>query len=346
MLQMRGRVVIDEFQSRLLEGNLPRDPSRRRLPVYLPPSYDSAPERRYPAIYVLAGFSGAGMSYLNYQCWAPNLPERVDALITAGQMPEVIVVMPDAMTRFGGSQYVNSTATAPYQDYIADEVVSWVDATYRTLASPRSRAVVGKSSGGYGALVMGMQRADVFGAVGCHSGDMYFEYCYFPDIPKAVSAIGAHGALESWLDYFESIPRKRSQDFVAMNIVAMSAAYSPHPGRPLGFDLPFDPSTGRLREDVWERWLQHDPLRMLEHCAVSLRSLRAIFIDVGNKDEYFLNLGARLFHQALGEREIVHRYEEFSDGHRDTSYRYGVSLPYLVSALETSAPVDPGSGKA
>lgn len=343
MAGMQGRVVVEDIAGRCLEGNPLHDPPGRRTPVYLPPSYDTHPERRYPTVYCLAGFSGAGVSYLNYQCWSPTLPERVDALIVQGHLPEAIVVMPDAMTRFGGSQYVNSTATGAYQDYIADEVVAHVDARFRTLASPRSRAVVGKSSGGYGALVLGMQRSDVFGAVGCHSGDMYFEYAYLPDIPKAVAAIAPHGDLARWLVHFESVPRKQGGDFAAMNVVAMAAAYSPNPGaRPLGFDLPFDPATGRFREDVWERWLQRDPLRMLDHCEDALRGLRGLFIDVGSRDEYFLHLGARLFHQALDDLGIAHRYEEFPDGHRDTSYRYAVSLPYLVSCLER----DPAAGGA
>src|SRR5205807_6310336 len=126
------------------------------------------PARRYPVIFGLTGFTGRGPMLLNDQAWQPNLQERLDRLYAAG-MPPVILVLPDCFTRLGGSQYLNSTATGRYEDYVTAELVPYIDARYRTIAAPEGRAVFGKSSGGYGALIMGLRHADLFSALACHS---------------------------------------------------------------------------------------------------------------------------------------------------------------------------------
>lgn len=335
-----GRVVIETLESRLLIGNRPGDPTTRRIPVYLPPSYDASPSRRYPVIYLLAGYTGTGLSYLGYSCFSPTLPERIDAMIASGRMDETIVVMADAMTRYGGSQYLDSPATGPYQRFVAEETVAHVDMRFRTLPTREARAVAGKSSGGYGALRMALERGDVFSACACHSGDMYFEYAYLPDIPKAVNAFMPHGSLPAFMTHFEGQVKKRSADFALINMVAMAAAYSPaedgSEGDGLGLHLPFDPATGALREDIWARWLRHDPVRMVDPHANALRALSLLYIDVGSHDEYHLHLGARILRGRLEALDIAHRYDEFPDGHRDTSYRYEVSLPALRAVLADS----------
>lgn len=335
-----GRIVIEVIESRVLAFNRAGDPATRRVPVYLPPSYDASPDRRYPVIYVLAGYSGTGLSYLSYQCFAPNLPERLDGLMASGRMGDAIVVMADGMTRYGGSQYIDSTATGPYQRFVAEETVAHIDARYRTIPTREGRAVAGKSSGGYGALRLAMERGDVFSACACHAGDMYFEYAYLPDIPKAVNVIVPFGSLLSYMEHFERIPKKRGADFTAINMIGMAAAYSAADdggdGDGLGFWMPFDFETGALREHVWARWLTHDPIRLLDRHADALRALSLLYIDVGSQDEYNLQIGARIMRERLSARGIAHQYEEFTDGHRDTSYRYDVSLPTLRAVLADS----------
>src|SRR5215510_14494206 len=127
----RGRTVIEAFESRVLEGNAAGDPHVRRVPVYVPPSYDHAPDRRYPVVFVLTGFTGRGRMLLNDNPWSPALDDRMDALIAAGS-PEAILVMPDCFTRFGGSQYVDSAATGRYETHLVHELVPWVDERYRS----------------------------------------------------------------------------------------------------------------------------------------------------------------------------------------------------------------------
>src|SRR6185369_8195523 len=218
---------------------------------------------------------------LNDAPWSLALDDRMNALIDSGRCGEMILVMPDAFTRYGGSQYIDSSATGRYGEHVARELVAWVDARYRTRADRAHRGIAGKSSGGYGALVHGFLHPEIFGAVACHSGDMYFDYCYRADVPKFCSLVQRVGGIEAWLEAFEAKPQKKHDDLSALNIVAMAAAYSPNPAAPLGIDLPCDLETGAFRPEVWARWLEHDPIQMLERSADALRSLALLYLDCG-----------------------------------------------------------------
>ena len=328
----RGRVEVIEFESRVLRGNAAGDPHVRRVPVYLPPSYDAEPGRRYPVVFVLTGFTGRGRMLLNDNPWTPSLDDRLDALIAAG-CPDLIVVMPDCFTRFGGSQYMDSAATGRYETHVVSELVPWADERYRTLAAREHRAVAGKSSGGYGALHLGMRHPELFGAIACHSGDMLFEYCYQPDFPKVCSVLQEAGGVRKFLEAFEAKPQKGKDEFLALNILGMAACYSPEPAAELGVGLPFDLATGLPRDDVWRRWLELDPLRRLGAHADALRSMRLLWIDCGKRDEFHLHHGARAFARELTRLGITHVHEEFDDGHMNVPYRYDRSLPALARAL-------------
>jgi enterochelin esterase family protein len=325
-------VEIVAFESNVLRGNAAGDPHQRRVPIYLPPGYDEDSGRRFPVVLVLTGFTGRGRMLLNDNPWSPSLDDRMDALIAAGS-PELILVMPDCFTRFGGSQYVNSSATGRYETHLVEELVPWVDARYRTLAAREHRGIAGKSSGGFGALRLGMLHPGTFGALACHSGDMLFEYCYQVDFPKACSVIQAAGGVRRFLEAFEAKPQKGKDDFLALNILAMAACYSPEPAAELGIGLPFDLATGLPRAEAWQRWLAFDPLRLLPANADALRSLRLLYLDCGTKDEFHLHHGARAFTAELERLGIAHRYEEFDDGHMNVPYRYDTSLPELAKAL-------------
>jgi enterochelin esterase-like enzyme len=181
---MQGVLERQELQSPALEGNALGDPARRELTVYLPPGY-AAGKARYPVAYFLHAFGSGGRGWTNAAGFGLNVPERLDALVASGAIPPVIGVFPDGWTSLGGSQWVNSEATGRYRDYLARDVVGFVDRTYRTLPTAASRAVLGHSSGGYGVLVMGRYHPELFGHLGCQSGDAYFEYCYLPSSSSA-----------------------------------------------------------------------------------------------------------------------------------------------------------------
>lgn len=331
-----GSVVLHEFESALLAGNAAGDPHVRRIPVYLPPSYAREPERRYPVVYVLTGFTGRGRMLLNDNPWSPSLDDRLDRLIGSGACGEAIVVMPDCFTRYGGSQYLDSSATGRYMSHIVEELVPFVDRTWRTLPGREHRGVTGKSSGGYGAWLLAMSHPGTFGAMVSHSGDCYFEYCYRPDIPKFVSAIHAAGGLDLWFAGFQGKIQKKHDDLTVLNILGMAAAYSPNPATPpFGIDFPCDFETGAFREDVWSRWLALDPHEMVDRgeYADALRSMKLVYFDCGVKDEWHLHLGARLMSRKLKALGVPHEHEEFDDGHMNVQYRYDVTLPKLVAAL-------------
>ena len=334
---MQGRLEWLELDSASLAGNPLGDPSRRLLLAYLPPGYDAA-AKRYPAVYFLHGFTGSARAWSNVTPFAPSVPERVDLLVASGAVPPVVGLFVDGWTALGGSQWVNSEASGRYRDYVARDVVAFADARLRTVPDASARAVVGKSSGGYGALVLGAHHPDTFGHVACHAGDAGFEYCYLPDLPRAAAALeGTDPA--AW---FEAMLRRgretklRADDHTVLNVLAMAAAYSPRPGPPLGIDLPFEPGTARLREDVWARWLEHDPVRFVPRALGAFRRLRSVYLDCGTRDEFNLRWGARMVVEALraGGVEVVH--EEFDDGHRGIDYRYEQSLRWLGPRLGPS----------
>lgn len=323
-------LVRHRVTSTALAGNPLADPTTRELPVVLPPGYDQS--QRYPVLYGLAGFTGRGAGLLNDQGWMIGLAERLELLYAAGMKP-AIVVLPDCFTRFGGSQYLNSTATGRYEDYLVEEIVPFVDDRYPTRAEPAGRGLFGISSGGYGALVLAMRHPGIFGAAACHSGDMAFELCYMPDFVRAATSISRMGGLERWWQDFDQRRKKDGIDFAALNIIAMAACYSPDPAAPLGVRLPFDLETCTLDEEVWARWLALDPVRMVDSHAAALRSLRLLFVDCGTRDEHGLHFGARRLAHRLDALGIPHEHQEFDDGHRGLAYRYDVSLPKLIAAL-------------
>jgi enterochelin esterase family protein len=332
-MNVKGRIAAESFESDVLRNNPLGDPATRELYLYLPPGYDGERDRRFPVVYCLTGFTGRGQMLLNTQPFTPGLAERMDALIERGAVAEMIVVMPDCFTRLGGSQYINSTATGRYEDYLIEEIVPFVDARFRTIPKAGARAVMGKSSGGYGALVHAMRHADVFGLAASHSGDAYFEYCYTPDFIKYVRKIGADDPT-AFLEKFWREERKEKEDVTLLNVLAMSACYSPDASEPLGLRLPFDTTTGELIPEVWARWLEHDPVRMVERYREELRSLRLLYIDAGRRDEFALDLGARVLTARLKEHDIAFVHEEFDDGHFNISYRYDRSLELISQRLK------------
>ncbi len=331
----RGRIVIENLNSQCLKDNSLNDPHVREVPIYLPSDYDAS-KKRYPVIYLLTGFTGRGIMSLNRSAFGEAIDQRLDRLITRKKVGPTIVVMPDCFTRYGGSQYLDSTATGRYETHIIKELVPFIDKKYRTLPEPSQRAVVGKSSGGYGAIVLAMRHPDVFGVTACHSGDMAFEYCYLPDFPAAMIELEKHKSIEKYLNAFYKKPKKKMEDLLTLNVIAMAACYSPNPKtKPHLFDLPFDIKTCELRQDVWERWLAWDPVRMVERHKQALRRLK-IFLDCGTKDEFRLYAGARIFSSKLKKWQIKHIYEEFEDTHMDIGYRYDRSLEFISHAFESS----------
>jgi S-formylglutathione hydrolase FrmB len=215
-------------------------------------------------------------------------------------------------------------------------VVPWVDARYRTLADRESRAISGKSSGGFGAMITPMLRPDLFGALATHAGDALYELSYVPEFGKAVRFLREYdGDIARWWEDFRSRTAfTRPADQTLLAVLGCSACFSAaEDGTP---ELPFDQRTGALRPEAWARWLDWDPVRMVERYADAVRSLRAMWIDAGTRDEYVLDLGAQAFAAELdrvgvpGDR--IH-LELFDAGHGGIDYRYPLALSWLAHRL-------------
>lgn len=331
-MKRQGTLVILRHKSRVLAGNPLGDPVERDLHVYLPPGYDPAAKRRYPALLAIAGFTGTGASLFNMDPLSEGLKERLDRLIASGKCPSVIVAAPDCFTRLGGNQYINSSATGRYEDYLVKEIVPYVSERFRTARW----GIFGKSSGGYGSIVQGMRHPEVFQAVADHSGDSDFELCYLPDFPSAMDAWRKAGGPKKWLDgFWRDDNQRRRHHLNPLNMLAMSAHYSPNSRAKgtLEIDFPFDLETGAFRPDVWARWRAWDPVNMVPRYAKNLKKLRFIYVDCGTKDEWHLHWGARALTAALRKHRLKVRHEEFDDGHMSIAYRYDVSVPLLTKAL-------------
>ena len=329
-----GTVVYLTHESDILKDNPLGDPHIRRFPVYTPPNYDPEAEAGYPVIFGIPGFMGYGERYLQGDMFKQPFNEMLDELINDGKMPPVLYVMPNCLTYYGGSQYVNSSAVGNYEDYIIQELVPFIDEKFRTTGS---RGIMGGSSGGIGSFSLAARHPDSFCAFADHSGDSAFEYCYLADVPRFISAIEKY---DHDLTRFKKVIHDRSvpKDGSFMTILglfAMAACYSPNPSvKPLGFELPFDIHTGELHQEIWQRWLAFDPVHMVEHYQENLKQLKFIYVDCGKRDQFNLLLGARQLHARLEGYGIDHVYEEYDSDHfllRKEQKRK--SIPLLAKAL-------------
>jgi pimeloyl-ACP methyl ester carboxylesterase len=336
--RMKGRVETHRFPSRVLEGNPWGDPTERDLPVYLPPSGTTEGK---PLLVLLSGYTGAG--YFHFQ--RPRYLQdthigRLDRLIRTGASAEAVAVGPDCLTTLGGSQYLNSAATGRYEDYVVEEVVPWIQERYGTGPC----AVLGTSSGGYGAMVLALRHPELFRAAGSNAGDCGFEYCYLPEFPRVFRTLRKAGGPEALLRKVLSEPVSdfgpHQPEIQALETLAYASCYSPIEAEPGGFDLPFDLDSGALRADVWARWLAWDPLRMIstDRYRDAARRLAYLYLDGGTRDEWFLDVGARIFAREAGRQGAPVDLQEFDGVHGDSGPRYEVMIPRLLAALGFPAP--------
>jgi S-formylglutathione hydrolase FrmB len=285
-----------EIESEALRGNPLGDPHVRPLWVWAPADRS----RTYPVVYVLHAHMRSGPSWFNVEPFQASYPEEIEQ-----RAPDAIVVLPDAWTALGGSQWIDSDGVGRYATYLRDEVVSFVEERF---PANGLRALQGKSSGAYGALVNAFQRPDLFHAVAAHAPMALFEVTVAHDFPLVARAL-----------------RERTEnDIATLEVTALAAAFS-------GGELPFRADTAELVPEVWERWLAYDPLRIAKAHPDAAGSLRGIWLDAGRHDEYFLDLGIVALREALPAEKL--HFELFDGGHRGVSGRYPLSLAWLVERL-------------
>jgi S-formylglutathione hydrolase len=326
-----GAVVETTIDSPSLKGNLVGDPTRRPLSIYLPPSYYDQPTRRYPAIYLLHGYQGSHEQWMaGGKEW--NIRDVMDALIRDGKVREMIVVMPEANNRYGGSFYTNSVATGNWEDYIAQDLVAFVDGKYRTVPAAASRGIAGHSMGGYGALKLAMKHPDRFSAAyGLSSACLGWG----DDLSLTSSA---WAATLSFRGFDDLKPDKKL--YLSQAYMALAAAWSPNPANaPLFADLPVvrrDGGPERVAE-VEARWSANMPLAMVDQYRTNLRRLRGIAFDVGRRDQFtHIPPTNRAFAAALKRNGVEHTFEEYDGDHNDQApHRIAEKLlPFFARALD------------
>jgi len=324
-----GRVELPVLESAVLRDNPLGDPHVREVPVYIPPGHDG--REPLPVVFLLAGFTGRGHALLESHPWKAGFVRQWDRKVERGEAPRALLVMPDCFTRLGGSQYVNSSATGRYEDHVADELVPFIEACYPTTGR---RAVAGKSSGGFGALHLAQRRPGLFQAVAALSGDCCFEYPFGNELLVAARGLSALGGdPRRFLARFEESHDLSGDAHAVLNVIAMSACYSPNPAAPYGFDLPMDVETGARRGDVWQRWLAFDPVRSAAQHVGALRQLALLYLEAGARDEFHLQLGLRVLARELTRLGVPHEHVEHDGGHFGLDARYHVVLPKLVAAI-------------
>jgi len=283
------------------------------------PLYVWAPDdrgRAYPTVYVLHAHMRSAESWFNVTPFEPSYPDRIESL-----GPEAVVVLLDGWTECGGGQWIGE-----HTAYLCDEVVPFVDREYPTNGL---RALQGKSSGGYGAIVNALARPDLFAAVAAHAPDALFEVTTANGFPAAARELRDRhgGSSETFWSTFEGL--RSHADALLVELTAAARAFGDG-------TLPFD-EVGRVRADVFERWLEHDPVRLVARHADAVRALRAVWLDAGRSDEYFLDLGAAALREALlaaGLPEERLRFELVDGGHGGMSSRYPLSLSWLFERLQ------------
>jgi enterochelin esterase-like enzyme len=283
-----------------LEGNLEGDSPARTVMVYLPPSYGNAPGRRYPVVYMLHGFTDDTDHWWGVVPHFVNVPEAMDTALARGVAKEMILVMPNAYTRYFGSMYSSGSTTGNWEAFIADELVAYVDAHYRTIADVKSRGLAGHSMGGYGTVRIGMKRPDVFSAIYAMSA-----CCLAPGAAPPPEQGRRAEAIRAAAEV-------KPLDFMIKAVFASAAAWSPNPKNPpLFLDLPT--KDGEPRPEVLAKWAANAPLAMIDQYVSNLRSLRAIAIDVGTKD--WLAPGSKALDEVLTSYDVPHAYETYEGDH-------------------------------
>jgi len=337
--QSAGRIVEDTIPAPSLAGNLLGDPERQPAFVYLPPGYGDEPDRRYPVVYLLHGVLDSPEVWVEPVYDGMTIQATMDSLIAAGEIGPSIVVMPNGRNAYGGSYYVNSPVTGGWADYIARDAVSHVDATYRTIPARESRAVLGHSMGGLGAIRLSMDYPEVFSVAWamnpcclcCLEGDLEGEATTDPELWERM--VQYRSAEEMWAALEDE------GDIWPLILAGVSAAFAPAPDRPpLYVELPADVVEGEVvTTPAADRIAAALPIAHVAERSEALQSLRGLAFDTAFDDEFaHIPPATKAFSDSLIALEVPHVYELYEGDHRNRMRERMATrvLPWIDARLE------------
>ncbi|MDE0560288.1 alpha/beta hydrolase-fold protein [Algoriphagus sp. NF] len=289
-----------KIHSQALEGNLIGDPAERDVTVYLPPSYASNSDRRFPVLYMLHGFTDTDSQWFGWEDHWINLQDVIEQSLAAGLSKEMIVVMPNAYNTFKGSMYASSATIGDWETFVTQELVSYMDKNYRTIPDKNSRGLAGHSMGGYGTLRLGMKNPDIYAAI------------------YALSPCCMDGAASTNPELMKKLERLTPDQlaetsFFEIAALATSAAFAPNPQNPpLYLDLPA--KDGEPQQEVINKIIANRTLNFVDQYILNLKKFKAIGMDAGLQDRGISEATKKL-HELLESYEIPHFYESYEGDH-------------------------------
>jgi S-formylglutathione hydrolase FrmB len=303
-----SKLIDAKVHSRALENNLLGDPADQQVAVYLPPSYEAQPSKRFPVIYFLHGYSTENQ----VMEWGRQFQGLMNKLIATGSVREMIIVVPNGRNAYNGSFYTNSSTSGNWEDFISRDLVSYIDGKYRTIPQATSRGITGHSMGGYGSIVLGMKHPDIFGTV----------YSLSACCTSLLADMGPSNIAWRQALRFKSKDDFRTDSFnnvYAIALTAMAAAFSPNPKQsPLFVDFPFQLENNTLvpSGEAYARFQAKLPVNMVTQYTSNLLKLQGIYIDYGVQEEFsHIPAGSLALSRELSEHGIPHTFEVYQGDH-------------------------------
>jgi pimeloyl-ACP methyl ester carboxylesterase len=313
----KGKVITETFLAVSIQGNGGGEDTMRRLTIYLPPGYDNS-KKRYPVIYFLHGFpidDSICMADFRFQ-------DLFDQAIAGGRMNPMILVLPNSYTRFMGSVYTNSSLTGKWADYIAKDVVHYIDKKFRTIPDRRCRGLAGNSMGGHGALKIGMLYSDIFSAVYALSPGGLNWGPYFNIGNPGFKTIQLAKNEKELFNRFDSLPWDyfgTNNDFYAFLFTVLARAFVPNEKKPPFYiDLPvhYVGDSMVVNVDILKKWEDNFPFNMIDTHVAELKRLAALKLDWGRNDEIaFIPTTCLELSKKLEAYGINHFAEEYLGNH-------------------------------
>jgi S-formylglutathione hydrolase FrmB len=315
VLSQEGRLAREKIYSASLEKTVTGESPDRSVIVYLPPGYDKVETKRYPVVYLLHGITDTNEVWVNEWTKRKDTWGTIQGVMNNGiaerLFGEMIIVMPNELTSWGGSFYTNSPVTGNWEDFTVKDLVNHIDRKYRTLARAASRGIVGHSMGGYGAIRLGMKFPDVFSVI----------YAMNPAV------LGWGGDLTIENPAFASVLKMKTREealkdgIYPLGIIVIGQAFSPNTYKPPFFvDFPFETIEGKLQpaEPAFSKWQENFPVNMVEKFRTNLSKLRGLRFDSGYEDEFtHIPPTSRALSSTLTKFGIEHVFEEYNGDHRN-----------------------------